>query len=274
MAATGGVSMIIRARDEAENLRRCLEMLQGQLGVGEVETIYVDAGSADGSLEVACAQGVKSIGTPREAAFSFGDALNLGAANANGEVFVALSAHVVLPDTGWLARAVAALADSRVACASGDVYGPDGEPLRTPIDQDAALARRRPEWGYANGAGAFRASLWRERPFRADLPGCEDKEWALHWLEQGYVCRVDPTLAVGHDHTHDPLRAIFRRAQREEQAYGMFVAERGDYGLKGLIKDWWSDLRWYDSASRARLSPRRAARLLGAYAGRQRTCGM
>lgn len=178
---------------------------------------------------------------------------------------------MILPDSGWLARAAAALTDRRVACASGDSYGPDGERLTAALEQDAALARRRPEWGYANGAGAFRASLWRERPFRDDLPACEDKEWALHWLKRGYVCRVDPALVVGHDHTHDSLRAIFRRAQREQRAYAGFLEDRGDYGARELAHDWWSDLRWYDPALRARLSPRRTARLLGAYRGRHGT---
>ena len=279
MAVTGGVSVIIRARDEAEELRRCLEALREQQGVGMLETIYVDTGSLDHTRQVLAALPTKAIDalptkaiwTPRESAVSFGAALNLGAANATGSVLVALSAHVILPDRGWLARAAAALADPRVACASGDAYGPDGERLTAAVDQDAALARRRPEWGYANGAGAFRAALWRQRQFRADLPGCEDKEWALHWLAQGYVCRVDPSLAVGHDHTHDSLPAIFRRSQREHRAYRMFLTGREDYGLKDLAKDWWSDLRWYDSAFRARLSPRRAARLAGAYRGRKPT---
>ncbi|MGH2867112.1 MAG: glycosyltransferase family 2 protein, partial [Solirubrobacteraceae bacterium] len=251
---TAPVSVIIRARDEAKQLRRCLAALRGQEGVSEIETIYVDTGSTDGSLEVAKTMGAKSIATPGLAPFSFGGALNIGAANANGEAFVALSAHVMLPDAGWLARAAAALTDPTVACASGDVYGPDGERLAAATHQDAALARRRPEWGYANGAGAFRASLWRQRPFRDDLPGCEDKEWALHWLERGYVCRVDPALAVGHDHTHDSLRAIFHRAEREERAYAAFLEGRENYGPRELAHDWWSDLRWYDSALRARLS--------------------
>jgi glycosyltransferase involved in cell wall biosynthesis len=268
MAAAGSVSVIIRARDEAENLRRCLADLRAQQGVEVLETIYVDTGSADHSLAVATHSGAAAIEAPRGQPFSFGAALNLGAQDAVGAVLVALSAHVVLPDSGWLARALAALNDPRVACASGDVYGPDGDALTVARDQNAALARRRPEWGYANGAGAFRAELWRQRPFRTDLPGCEDKEWALHWLEHGYVCRVDPALAVGHDHTHDPLRAIYSRARREEQAYTMFLPDRTEYGLGDLARDWWSDLRWYDSAARARVSPRRAARLLGGYAGR------
>jgi len=266
MPARSGVSVIIRARDEAGELTRCLDALQAQAGIGALQVIYVDAGSRDASPQVAGARGatVVPIG-----AFSFGAALNVGAARAEHEVLVALSAHVGLPDDGWLARACATLANPGLACASGDRWGPDGELLTAPIHQDAALARRRPEWGYANGAGVFRASLWRERPFATQLSGVEDKEWALHWLDRGYACLIDPGLAVTHDHAHDRLPAIYRRARREAEGYAAFV-DRGPGTVAALARDWWSDQRFYDSVARARLSPRRAARLLGDHAGRRR----
>lgn len=108
----------------------------------------------------------------------------------------------------------------------GDRHDPDGHPLTQPVVQDAALARRRPEWGYGNPAGAFRADLWRRRPFRADLPGCEDKEWAWHCLQQGYSCVLDPALAVEHDHTHDSLRSIYGRARRQAEGYAAFLDDR------------------------------------------------
>jgi rhamnosyltransferase len=187
--------------------------------------------------------------------------------DARGELLVALSAHAFPPDPGWLGRIADQFAQPNVACASGDRYDADGGPLTTRVHQDIELARRRPEWGYANGAGAFRAELWRQRPFRAELPGCEDKEWAWHWLERGYVCTIDPALAVEHDHTHDGLRSIYARARREAAGYAAFV-DLPAYGPRELVRDWWSDLRWYRSAARARLSHRRAARLLAAYAGR------
>jgi len=266
MAAYGGVSVIVRARDEEHNLGRCLELVGAQLGVGEVEVVFVDCGSRDRSVQVAKAHGASVLSVP-EAEFSFGGALNLGAERAQGEVLVALSAHAFPRGQRWLARLVAAFADPGVACATGDSYGPDGETLSAPIAQDAALALRRPEWGYSNGAGAFRAELWRRRPFRADLPACEDKEWALHWLQRGYTCIVAPALAVEHDHTHDSLADIFHRARREARGYAQFL-ETEPQTPGGLARDWWSDLRWYDSPLRARLSPRRAARLVGAYAGR------
>lgn len=79
---------------------------------------------------------------------------------------------------------------------------------------------------------------------------------------------VDPGVVVEHDHTHDSLRRIFDRARREAEGYAMFIPSPPPRPRE-LAREWWSDLRWYDSATRARLSPRRAARLLGAYAGRR-----
>jgi glycosyltransferase involved in cell wall biosynthesis len=267
--AIHGISVIIRARDEADNLARCLDILAAQRGLGDVQAIFVDGGSRDRSPVLAAERGATVISLSAHG-FSFGGALNAGAQAARHPVMVALSAHAVPPDAGWLSRLAAWFAaDDAVACACGDRYDPDGQALTQPIVQDAALARRRPEWGYANAAGAFRAELWRRRPFRADLPGCEDKEWAWHWLTRGYTCVVDPALAVAHDHTHDPLRATFTRARREAAGYAAFLDEPpGPATPAGLVQAWWGDTRWYDSAARARLSPRRAARLLGAYAGR------
>jgi rhamnosyltransferase len=267
MAPTGQISVIVRARDEERELQRCLSLIAGQREVGEVEVVLVDGGSRDGTIEVARAHGVPVL-SARSDPYSYGGALNLGASRCAGEVLVALSAHAFPPDHGWLARLRRAFTDPEVACVAGDRYGPDGEALSSAVAQDEALARRRPEWGYSNAAGAFRGDLWRRRPFRADLPACEDKEWALYWLEQGYRCLVDPSVNVEHDHTHDSLRRIFERSRREAVGYAMFLPRPrprpGD-----LAREWWGDVRWYDSAARARLSHRRAARLLGAYAGRR-----
>jgi rhamnosyltransferase len=265
------ISVIIRARNEQASIGRCLELIAQQRDGAEgrrTEVILVDSGSEDQTAQIALLHGARVVELPARA-FTFGRALNLGAANARGEILVALSAHAFVPDAGWLARLARPFADPGVACVAGDRFDPDGRPLAAPLRQDFDLARRRPEWGYSNAAGAFRAELWRQRPFRDDLPGCEDKEWAWYWLERGYVCVVDPEAVVDHDHTHDSLRSIYRRARREAQSYGMF-AERAPYGRRELRREWWSDLRWYRSSARARFSHRRAARLLGAYAGRRR----
>jgi glycosyltransferase involved in cell wall biosynthesis len=262
------ISVVIRARDEAASIGRCLALLAAQSTRDPVEVIVVDNASRDCTGEVARDRGATVIpfDVPE---FSFGAALNAGAAEARGRLLVALSAHAFPLDERWLARLARALANPQVACASGDRYGPEGEPLSGRVEQDASLARAHPGWGYSNGAGAFRAELWRERQFREDLPGCEDREWSLHWLERGYRCVVDPRLVVQHDHTHDSLAAIYRRARREAEGLAMF-ADAANGGRSGLVGEWWSDRRFYSSALRARLSHRRAARLLGGHAGRRR----
>jgi rhamnosyltransferase len=268
VAVPDTISVIIRARDEAAAIGRTLALLTEQeIADRRLELIVVDNESRDATPDIAAAGGATVI--PIAAAeFSFGRALNLGAAHATGEILVALSAHAFPREPIWLRRLADALGDPAVACASGEIYRPDAASLTEPIRQDAALLRAYPEWGYSNGAGGFRAALWRERPFRDDLPGCEDREWARYWIERGYVCVIDPALAVDHDHTHDPLPSIYRRARREAAGFGAFL-EYPPYGLRDLARAWWSDLRYYDSASRARLSHRRAARLLGEYAGRR-----
>jgi rhamnosyltransferase len=268
--AARSISVIIRARDEQQSIGRCLQLVaQQRLAEGQPDTIVVDSGSRDRTVQIARDAGVQVIEIPPQS-FTFGGALNVGASNAVGDILVALSAHAFPPDPEWLQRLTAPFADPRVACVSGDRYDPDGRALHGSIEQDEAMVRRRPEWGFSNAAGALRAELWRQRPFRSDLPGCEDKEWAWHWLQQGYVCVIDSTVAVEHDHTHDGVLSIYRRARREAEALQRFAGTGAAPGSRELLREWWSDLRWYDSAARARLSHRRAARLLGAHAGRRR----
>jgi glycosyltransferase involved in cell wall biosynthesis len=263
------ISVIVRARDEEAAIGRCLELLGRQQTDGRaVEVILVDHGSRDRTAAIASASGARVVAIAPDR-FSFGRALNVGAADARGELLVALSADAFARDEAWLSRLAEPFSDPRVACASGDRYGPDGHPLRERVVQDIALARAHPGWGYSNGAGAFRAELWRERPFREDLPGCEDLEWSWHWLERDRRCVVDPALVVDHDHTHDSLPAIYRRARREAEGLIRF-ADGAAEPDRGPLSEWWSDCRFYRSPLRARLSHRRAARLLGERAGRRR----
>ena len=261
------ISVIVRAHDEAAAIGRCLQLVGAQqVGGRAIETIVVDSGSRDGTEAIAAANGARVISTAGEP-FSFGGALNRGAAAAAGEILVALSAHAFPLDDGWLTRLVATFDDPQVACACGDRFWPDGTLLAGPVVFDRPMADRYPLWGYSNAAGAFRASLWRERPFREDLPACEDREWCRHWVQRGHVCVLDPTLLVDHDHTHDPVLSIYRRARREAAGFATFMPPGAlpPVRPRALAIDWWSDTSFYGSPWRARLSHRRFARLLGTY---------
>jgi glycosyltransferase involved in cell wall biosynthesis len=260
-------SIVIRVRN---GMRHGIDDLIAHLLTqhGGPEVIVVDSGSTDGTLECATGFGVEVLQVPRSE-FSFGRALNRGADSATGEVIVALSADAFPRDDGWVAAMVSRFEDPAVACVFGETRDWAGRPLEASVRQDAKSARSHPFWGYSNGAGAFRADLWRDRPFREDLPGCEDREWALWALEErGMVCLLDPALAVAHDHSRDGLRASFRRYEREARGYSMFL-DLPPYGAREALGEWWGDQGWHRSRARARLDPRRLARLAGKWRGRR-----
>jgi len=259
-------SVVIRAKDEARALARLLPLLDAQTEPHEL--IVVDSGSRDGTWRVAAGHHARVVGIAAEE-FTFGGALNLGAARARAPVIVSLSAHAYPRDDGWLSRMAAWFDDPAVACAFGDERDHEGRSLTAPVRQDAALLRAHPQWGYSNGAGAFRAELWRERPFREDMPGTEDREWSLWALEARHAtCVIDPALAVDHDHSGDSLRQCFVRYRREARGFAMFL-DLPPYGAGAAVREWWSDQGHHRSKLRARLDPRRMARLAGKWAGRR-----
>lgn len=263
------VSVIIRAKDEAASIGETIRLVQGQtVGAEDVEIIVVDSGSQDDTAEIARAAGAHVVSIPA-ASFTFGGSLNTGCELATAPIAIALSAHAFPTDERWLERMLEPFSDPTVACVSGDDFAPDGSPLDGRVRQDMALAQRHPDRGYSNAAGAFRMDLWRQHPFRADMPGTEDKEWAWWWLRRGFVHVIGSDLVVDHDHSKDPVRDLYVRGKREWTGYAMYL-ELEDYTLTELAREWWRDLGTYRSALRARLSHRRAARLLGTYAGRMR----
>lgn len=262
--------MIVRAKDEAGAIGEVLDLLLAQdLGERTAEVIVVDSGSTDGTLDIVRARPVQLIEIPAET-FSFGGALNAGCAAATAPMLVALSAHAFPLDNGWLARVLSAFDDPRVACACGVDNAPGGGALEGRVVQDLEHWRAHPTWGYSNAAGAFRAELWRQRAFREDMPGTEDKEWAAHWMQQGYVTVVDPELRVRHDHSHDPLHDIYRRFRVQWTGHTMF-RDVPRYGPRELVHEWWAELGGWPNHLRARLSPQRIARLLGKYSGTRAT---
>jgi rhamnosyltransferase len=232
-----------------------------------MQVIVVDSGSTDGTVDIVRDHGAELIEIPA-ASFTYGGALNTGAEQARAGVVVALSAHSFPTDDAWLERMLEAMAEPSVACASGQTSGPHGDPLVGRVVQDETMARANLRWGYSSHAGGFRTDLWRRRGFRTDMPASEDKEWAWHWLQQGHVAVFGPDLMVDHSHGNDPLRDQYRRSRIDWVGLGMF-SDVAPPSRRELVSEWWTESSSYDSALRARLSPKRLARLLGAYAGRR-----
>jgi rhamnosyltransferase len=270
-AADPLASVVIRTKDEAASIGKLLGILENQTIADRLELIVVDSGSTDATVAIAREHGIDPIEIPAPS-FTFGGSLNTGCEVASAPLLIALSAHAFPRDEGWAERMVAAFDDERVAAACGEDRSYDGSPLVEPVLQDAEQARRHPFWGYSNAMGGFRASLWRQRPWRADMPGTEDKEWAWHWLEQGWLVRLDPALRVDHDHSHDPIRDVYVRSRREWVGYSMYL-DLPPFPARSAVRHWWSERDGHATAARARLSPWRAAKLAGQWSGRRRARG-
>lgn len=259
------LSALIRCRDEEHGIGPLIDMLRSQSVAQAIEIVIIDSGSRDATIPQIRRRGIEPLHMPPHE-FTYGRGLNLAAAQAQAPLCVAISAHALPPDEHWAARMVAAFDDRRVACAFGESVGPDLRPLGGPLLQDLAHAEAHPFYGYSNSAGGFRRELWQEHPFDEQLAASEDREWAWHWLRQGWLVRLDPTLAVHHSHRDEgPLRT-FTRARGNLAATRRFRAV-DPLPLRTVLAEWWRGPHLHRSMTRARLDPRRAAQLAGKYAG-------
>jgi len=238
-------SVIIRTKDSAGTLARVLDSVRAQTVPSEV--IVVDSGSSDATLAIARAGADRVIEIPAER-FSFGRALNFGAAAASAPIHFALSSHSFPPDDRWIERSLAKYARA-----------------------DVADALEHPYWGFSNTGCSWRASAWSAHPFDESLPACEDKHWGLRVLRAGWALAYDPMLCVSDGHRRARgIRHLYRRTRREFEALGSF-APAPPVSLADFIYEWLVDVHAPGRYRRCRrrLSHIRFAELLAKYRGLQ-----
>ena len=267
---------LIRCLNERRHLPMLLEGIKRQT-VAPAEILVVDSGSTDGTVEIAQAAGARVLHIARSE-FSFGRAINYGAASAEGEVLVIVSAHTYPLTEVWLERLLAPFEHPEVAL----VYGGQRGDRRTKFSEQQLFRQWFPDESHAdqrhpfcnNANAAIRRQCWASLPYDEELPGLEDIDWARRALSRGYrlVYRHDATVAHVHEESYG---TIYRRYEREAMALSLIApAER--LGLRdalGLMRRAMaSDLR---EAARQRVLPSawwsilcfRAAQYLGAHRG-------
>ena len=183
------------------------------------QVVVVDSGSVDGTQAIVRAFRTTLIQIQSED-FTYGYALNLGAAHTDADIVATLSAHSLPVDTDWLRHLIRPFRTARVA----GVYGRQvpranatilerlGMRLTGVLGDKPRLLDRRPLFSNANGA--FRRSLWLEHPFDEHIRGAEDIAWVRTMQERGYAIAYEPTAAVYHSHG-EPLGKHLRRASRD-----------------------------------------------------------
>ncbi len=200
------ISVVIRARNEATWLGRCLNALKYQsLPVDDL--VFVDNESSDECTEIAKRYGCKILSISRQD-FSFGRALNIGVEAASNEVVAIVSAHCVPVDELWSSYISVHLRgkmeDNRVC----GVYGRQ-EPLPETSDIDARdlwttfrdeRQLQSADYFFHNANSAIRKSLWRDFPFDEKIAGVEDRAWGKQMIANGYTIVYEPYARVYHHH--------------------------------------------------------------------------
>lgn len=210
------VSIVIRTFNESRHLGALLDAIARQTGNLETETIIVDSGSTDGSVEIAEKSGCRVLGIARKD-FTFGRSLNLGCDAARGEVLVFVSGHCVPCDHWWLEELTAPVRRGAADYAYGRQIG--GEGTRFSEHQVFAKyypeASRIPQDGYFcnNANAALDRATWESIRFDESLTGLEDMKMAKDIVGRNgkiaYVAEA-PVFHL-HDETWHQVRIRYER---------------------------------------------------------------
>ena len=229
------VSVIVRTFDSVATVGETIASVRGQ--DLEAEIIVVDSGSTDGTLELVGPVATRVVHVHPDD-FTYGGALNTGAAAATGVVHVALSSHCVLPRPDWLRIAVEHVVEGRADAVVGMPTDADGTVLSVPFTADHAYLMDHMHWGLSNHASAWSAETWRRHRFAEDLAATEDKEWSWRALAPDGRLVADPRLVVPAVHRRSPgVRSYFRRLVKEMGAV-THLRPLPPFGPRRAAVDW------------------------------------
>lgn len=201
-------SVIIRVKNEKENLEKLLRILKTQT-YQDFEIVIVDNNSTDGSDKVAfdyfpkdriCIVEIKN--------FSYPVACNLGAEKAKGKYLVYVSAHSFPVSNTWLADGLSNFENEKVAGVFAFPIPGKDSTIAEKIIGFPNKIKRGGEMGNTNSI--IRKDLWQKHKFDESLIISEDLEWSIYFKRKGYKIINDPRFKVYHSH-HLGLLGIIKQ---------------------------------------------------------------
>jgi len=196
-------SIVIRAYNEGRHIGKLPQKLKEQ-SEQDFEVILVDSGSTDDTVKIAEQFGAKIVHISKSD-FSFGRALNIGCAAAQGKYLVFVSAHVYPMHEDWLKNLLAPFEDEQIAVSYGMQRGGDTNKFselqifHTWFPEQSEI----PQKGYfCNNANcAIRRKDWLKRRYDEHLTGLEDLHWAKQAVREGG--KVAYVAEAGIIHIHE-----------------------------------------------------------------------
>jgi glycosyltransferase involved in cell wall biosynthesis len=212
------VSVIIRTYNEAQYLGELLLGVATQERQGfTVETIVVDSGSTDGTLEIAKAHDARVVHI-KKSDFTFGRSLNVGCRAAEGEIFVLVSGHCVPANENWLNELISPLREGLAVCSYGRQLGRD----TTKFSESELFEKYFPAYSkipqegfFCNNANAAVArSAWERHQYNEALTGLEDMYLAQQLCQNGLKVAYVASASVFHIH-NEGWQQVKVRYERE-----------------------------------------------------------
>lgn len=180
------VSVLIRNRNEADNLRRVLARLRQQY-TQPCEIVVVDNDSEDESRRCINDFGATLVHLPKQA-FSYGRATNVGFEHCSGDLVLMLSSHSLPIGKHFVDDVCEPFSDPQTAAVRIPIAANSSE-LRNLDAQVPLNSTSSPEEVFRRGPVAsgcvIRRAIWLEHPVNEHLRAAEDKEWALRVLRSG-----------------------------------------------------------------------------------------
>jgi glycosyltransferase involved in cell wall biosynthesis len=225
MTAAKTVSVVLPVKDGALYLEEVINAISSQKIDASVETVVVDSGSRDGSVEIARSLGARVIEIP-ESEFGHGRTRNFAAEQAAGDRIAFLTQDATPASEDWLASLVAPLDPEKMI---GLSFGPH---LPRPGTSPMIARELREFFGMFSSDGAVRVDsgidpsdpasvffsnvnscllrdCWRQVRFR-DVAYAEDQAFARDAMLAGWKKSYVPAAAVLHAHDY-PFLQFMRR---------------------------------------------------------------
>jgi len=212
------VSIVIRTYNEQRHLGDLLRAINNQhVEKNEHETVIVDSGSTDNTLDIAQHFGCRIVHI-RKSEFSYGRSLNIGCDAASGDVLVFISGHCIPKHSQWLLSLISPLGKEEIVY----TYGAQVGNPNTYFSERQLFAKyfpdqsKLPQDGFFcnNANAALLKPVWKENYFDEGLTGLEDMHLSKRLVSQGLKIGYVAEALVFHLHD-ESWSQVRRRFERE-----------------------------------------------------------
>lgn len=208
------VSIIIPAKNEEENIGKCLEAVYNQETGYRFEVIVIDSGSSDRTPDIVKRYPAVQLVEIQSREFGHGKTRNLGAEGSKGDYIVFLNADAIPVDKNWLNPLIDPLTkDKKIAGVYSRHIPKEGCHLymvrdiqKTMPGKPMVRSQAKPFdfMIFSTVSCAIPRDIWKEYPFKDAIIIAEDQEWADRVLEQGLKIVYEPASRVYHSHNYTP----------------------------------------------------------------------